>query len=55
MRGRVIKMNKDKTLKIVGTVVTLVGFGITFIQKQLDDRKLEDLVKKEVQRQLETK
>lgn len=45
-------MDKNKAIKIVGTVVTIVGFGITFIQKQLDDKKLEELVKKEIQKQL---
>lgn len=45
-------MNKDKTIKIIGTVVTLVGFGISIIQKQLDDKNLEEKVRKEVERQL---
>lgn len=46
-------MDKDKAIKIVGTVVTLIGFGISVIQKQLDDKKLESIVQKEVQRQLD--
>lgn len=46
-------MNQDKVIKIVGTVITIVGFGISIIQKQLDDKKLEDLVAKQVQKQLE--
>lgn len=45
-------MNKDKTIKMVGTIVTLVGVGINIIQKQLDKKTLEDIVQKEVQRQL---
>ena len=45
-------MNNEKTVKIIGTVVTLVGFGISIIQKQLDDKKLEEMVRKEVQRHL---
>lgn len=45
-------MNKDKTIKIIGTVVTLVGFGISIIQKQLDDKNLEEKVRLEVERQL---
>lgn len=45
-------MNKDKTIKMVGTIVTLVGVGISLIQKQLDKKNLEDIVQKEVQKQL---
>ena len=46
------RKSNEKTVKIIGTVVTLVGFGISIIQKQLDDKKLEEMVRKEVQRQL---
>ena len=46
-------MNKDKTIKGVGLAITLIGFGISIIQKQLEDKKLEDIVRKEVQKQLE--
>lgn len=48
-------MNKDKTIKLIGTAISLVGFGISLLQKQLDDRKLQDLIKKEVQKQLENR
>lgn len=45
-------MNKEKTIKLVGMVITIIGFGIGIVQKQLDDKKLEDLVQKEIQKQL---
>ena len=49
-------MNENKTIKIIGLACSVIGFGITLIQKQLDDKKLNDIVAKEVAKQLsETK
>lgn len=45
-------MNENKTIKIIGLACSVIGFGISLIQKQLDDRKLNDLVAKEVAKQL---
>lgn len=47
-------MNDNKKMvKIIGVACTVIGMGITLIQKQLDDRKLEETIKNEVSRQLE--
>ncbi len=45
-------LKNEKAVKAIGVTVTLIGFGITMIQKQLDNKKLEDLVAEEVDRRL---
>lgn len=49
---RVIMMNKDKSMKYVGLACTLIGFGLTMVQKQLDDKKLQEIVDETVQKKL---
>lgn len=47
-------MNDNKKMvKLIGVACTVIGFGITMIQKQLDDKKFEEAIKEEVSRQLE--
>lgn len=48
-------MNNEKILKVAGMVCTVVGLGLTIVQKQLEDKKLAKLVADEVQRQLGNK
>lgn len=48
-------MDKNKGLKIIGVGCMVAGVIIDMIQKQLDDKKLEDLVAKQVQKQLNKK
>lgn len=48
-------MDKDKSIKIIGFACAIVGFGVTMINKQLDDKKLNNLVENEVRKQLDKK
>jgi hypothetical protein len=41
--------------KILGVVVTIAGVGISMLQKKIDDDKLQEIVKKEVENQLKEK
>lgn len=43
---------KTKTMKIIGIACAAVGFGISIIQKQVDDRKLEELIDEKVQQKI---
>lgn len=45
-------MDKEKVVKILGASVAILGFVAKIMQSQLDDKKLEKMVAKEVQRQL---
>jgi len=45
-------MNKKKAIKMLGLIVTAVGFGLELVQRQLDDDKLQNMIEKEVQKQL---
>lgn len=44
--------NKDGLMKALGVTVTLAGIGISIVQKQLDDKKLQETINREVKRQL---
>ena len=48
-----MKSNRMKTLKIVGALVALVGWGIGLIGASIDDAKMEEAVSEEVTRQLD--
>lgn len=48
-------MNTDKTLKLIGVACSIIGVGISLIQKQLDNKNLQDLVNREIQKQLNNK
>lgn len=45
-------MDNRKTMKIIGFACTAIGFGISLIQKQLDDKNLEEKIAREVSKKL---
>lgn len=45
-------MDDKKIVKYVGIACTLIGFGLTMVQKKLDDAKLQELIQEEVSKQL---
>ena len=46
-------MNKEKILKYVGYSVTLVGAGITILQKRCEEQKTRQLIEEKVQKQVD--
>lgn len=45
-------MNDKKLVKIVGVACTIIGFGLTLVKDKLDDAKLQELIEKEVSKQI---
>lgn len=43
----------NKTLKIIGTVATIAGFGLSLVSSWVGDKKLEGLVDKKVSEKIE--
>ncbi|MPM43216.1 hypothetical protein SDC9_89889 [bioreactor metagenome] len=45
-------MNKERVVKILAASVAILGIAVKTMQAQLDEKKLEKMVAKEVQKQL---
>ena len=45
-------MDREKTIKVAGIIISIVGFGVTIVQGILDDNKLDGKIAKEVEKQL---
>ena len=45
-------MKDKKLVKIIGIACTVIGFGLTMVQKKLDDDKLQEFIQEEVSKQL---
>lgn len=46
-------MNKEKLIKYIGYGVTLLGAGITIMQKRMDEQKTKQLIEERVQKQVD--
>lgn len=47
-----MKLN-GTNVKLIGTGIAVIGFIVQMVQKQLDDKKLESLVQKEVAKEIQ--
>lgn len=49
-----MKFEKEKTTKVLGVACMVIGFGINMLQNKLDDKKMERMIEKEVQKRIKT-
>lgn len=45
-------MKPNNGLKFIGTTVTILGLCITFLQKQIEAKNTEELIAREVEKQI---
>ena len=45
-------MKDIKFVKVLGMACAVIGFGLTIVQQQVEDKKMEETIRKEVAKQL---